>query len=168
MSHKTTTYYSIIRLSVKKAFQKIHFQIKHPQDAKFLTGIHQTAFYGTAKRLGRIGTELGIIKLAIAESGDVAYTDVVKRDTPIYQDLGDRFLRPYTSSQNLNSNFSVYGKRQTFYETYLNITEAIAEGYYEDTYNPSPNPFIQEINTAFFVPYEVLIYLRYELLTYSL
>lgn len=162
MNPKANYLYRKSALVVNRAYQKQLFQIHHPEDTFVLSGILPLVRFANGKESTRLGTQMGVLKIAIAESGDVAYTTTVEKDPNVFTDRSEVFIPPY----NAFPSFSFSGKRYTYFETQLLITQAIAEGYYEDTFQPSltlpdtgaeaapvPSPF---------VPYQVHLYLRYE------
>lgn len=162
MNSKANFLYRKTVLSINRAYQKQLFQIPHPEDTFVLSGLLPLVRFATGKESTRLGSQMGILKIAIAESGDVAYTTSVEKDPNRFQDMAEAFIPPY----NEQPQFSFSGKRYTYFETTLLITQAIAEGYYEDTFQPAPmrsDTGGEPIPVPSpFVPYQVHLYLRYE------
>lgn len=148
-------------LSITKQFQKIHFTLRHPENALYLSGIAVT---GT--KVYEAGLEgitrpdsAGFLSLAIPEKGDVFYTEQVKSEKSKFLDFAEQRL----ALGFLKNAFGFSGKRKTYFDTCVPITEALMEGYYEDTsfvpviiflaFSPPPPPSI--------TPYTITLYLRY-------
>lgn len=96
------------------------------------------------------GANAGLLNLAIAEKGDVAYTEDVKADTNNYLD----FTEGQTFTMTIAKGISSEGRRLTYFETEYKITDAIMEGYYEDTFL-SAYGYVMDVQAALAVAFPV-------------
>ena len=99
----------------------------------------------------------GHLTLAIAEKGDVVYTEDVRVDNNDYSELLEKNLIPsFVPKEQYLS-----GKGKFYFETLFLITDAILEGYYEDLFFTAPLLKDETMyNTADL--YQVKIYIRYQ------
>lgn len=120
-------------LYITKPNQKIRFQIRHPENVYAITGIAVTCTLA-AKRRGKMkltgGSNAGTLHLAIAEKGDVAFTEDVKVDTNNYAESTEEQI----SVMGISKGISFEGKRLSYFQTHFKITDAIMEGYYWDSF----------------------------------
>ena len=76
----------------------------------------------------------GHLTLAIAEKGDVVYTEDVRVDNNDYSELLEKNLIPsFVPKEHYLS-----GKGKFYFETLFLITDALLEGYYEDLFFTAP------------------------------
>ncbi len=117
-------------LYITKPNQKIRFQIRHPENVHSIIGIAVTCSLSASRRSEKLGTNItaGNLHLAIAEKGDVAFTEDVKIDNNDYLDISEKQVFNILTPKDI----STAGKRQSYFETNYKITDAIIEGYYED------------------------------------
>lgn len=180
MSNRNHIQTKVNTLIIKKPFEKIRFQIRHPENAFAVIGIAiSTNLYllnlnggfnvggmsGSSPTLpATIDTNLetiaGKINLAIPDKGDVVYTDDVHISNNNFIDISQSRINATLSTLNfiqVNQNFSVSGKQFTFFETFYKIKSAILEGYYESNYLPPPP-------IQFSTPlYQVKVYIKYQM-----
>lgn len=99
----------------------------------------------------------GHLTLAIAEKGDVVYTEDVRIDNNDYSELLEKNLIPsFVPKEQYLS-----GKGKFYFETLFLITDAMLEGYYEDLFFTAPQLKNETVyNDA--VLYQVKIYIRYQ------
>jgi hypothetical protein len=99
----------------------------------------------------------GHLTLAIAEKGDVVYTEDVRVDNNDYSELLEKNLIPsFVPKEQYLS-----GKGKFYFETLFLITDAILEGYYEDLFFTAPQLKNETVyNDA--ALYQVKIYIRYQ------
>lgn len=140
-------------LLISKPNQKLRFQIRHPENAERIIGLATSCshFAQSVFDLAK-GSTVGYLTLSIAEKGDLAFGQDVKWDKNEYQDITEKNCRA------LHGNtLSKIGTRQSYFETDLEITKAVMEGFYEDVFlgpitleindgvvtyqSPVPNPF---------------------------
>lgn len=170
MKKETGIKYLVKVLFITKPAQKIHFTVRHPENALFLTGIAVTGT-NVLKR-GVEGIKLpditGVLSLAIPEQGDVFYTQEVKSESGIFLDVVERRIQ----ASFLRKDFGRSGKRYDYFDTCVRITDAAIEGYYEDAANSRGiiiGPKLIEPIGIIPVPapsrilYRITLYLRYQL-----
>ena len=102
---------------------------------------------------------VGHLTLAIAEKGDVIFTDDVQLDNNNYSDLWERNF--FGSS--MPKFYYLSGKGKPYFETNYLVTESILEGYYEDAFFPKlkPNEEPPKVKGNL---YQVRVYIRYQTL----
>lgn len=131
MSHRHPIKETVKVLYITKPNQKIRFQIRHPENVYSITGIAVTCSLAARRKVkGGAGSNAGTLHLAIAEKGDVAFTEDVRVDINNYFD----FTEQQVSRIGISEGISFEGKRLTYFETNFKITDAIIEGYYEDSF----------------------------------
>ena len=99
----------------------------------------------------------GHLTLAIAEKGDVVYTEDVRVDNNDYSELLEKNLIPsFVPKEQYLS-----GKGKFYFETLFLITDAVLEGYYEDLFFTAP--LLKEESMYKDTDlYQVKIYIRYQ------
>lgn len=153
-------------LTITKPNQKIRFQIRHPENVYAIIGIAVTCSLGLSGKDGDMASGQRAIKnmaghltLAIAEKGDVIFTDDVQVDTNNYTDLIEKRI--------IGSFFPGFynwsGTGKVYFETNYLVTESILEGYYEDAFFPKLTLNDDPPNRAETL-YQVRVYLRYQTL----
>jgi len=146
-------------ITVTKQNQKIHFQLRHPENVSTMIGIAVTASLSTLSDIVPPVPALndsnmaGHLSLALPQKGDVVFSDDVKIDNNDYADIPEKII------YGLQSNIAASKKRQYYFETEYKTDRAVLEGYYEDIFAPSLTdengilkPFL----------YKVRIYVRYQ------
>jgi hypothetical protein len=99
----------------------------------------------------------GHLTLAIAEKGDVVYTEDIRVDNNDYSELLEKNLIPsFVPKEQYLS-----GKGKFYFETLFLITDAILEGYYEDLFFTAPL-LKEESMYKDTELYQVKIYIRYQ------
>jgi len=158
--------YVVKILYITKGLQKIHFTLKHPENAIYLTGIAVSGTYGRA--YGVIGREeriftdtTGTLSLAIPEKGDVFYTESLKIETGDFSEFVEETIAPNF----FNPRFGFSAKRYEYFTTAVPITGNLMEGYYEDfVVPPRGGGFILIDGGDRSVSYyKVTLYLRYQM-----
>lgn len=154
--------YVVKVLLITRAAQKIHFTVRHPENALFLTGIFVSSSNITRDTFGEAGTPndvAGTLSLAIPQKGDVFYNEAVFSEPNHYND--DVLLS--ISSDSLSNMASGIRAKNDYLSTCVPICEAMMEGYYEDLFHlrPSPPPKIKA--PVRFGGYKITLYLRYEM-----
>lgn len=99
----------------------------------------------------------GHLTLAIAEKGDVVYTEDVRVDNNDYSELLEKNLIPSIAPKEQYLS----GKGKFYFETLFLITDALLEGYYEDLFFTAPLLKDETIYSDV-VLYQVKIYIRYQ------
>lgn len=99
----------------------------------------------------------GHLTLAIAEKGDVVYTEDVRADNNDYSELLEKnLILSFVPKEQYLS-----GKGKFYFETFFLITDAILEGYYEDLFFTAPllkeESMYKDTNL-----YQVKVYIRYQ------
>jgi len=145
---------------ITKGLQKILFRIKHPENARYLTGIAISGTYGRPFGLiirdERVNTDTtGVLSLAIPESGDVFYTDHLKIETGDFSEFVEETIAPGF----LNPRFGFCAKRYEYFPTQVPITGNLMEGFYEDVVIPPGGGTI--LLSGYY--YKVTLYLRYQM-----
>lgn len=141
-------------LTITKPTQKIRFQIRHPENVYSITGIAVTCSLVSILRGGGGSSTAGTLTLAIADKGDVVFNEDVKRDNNDYIDEIEKQINATLFSKEL----SFSGKRLTYFETQFIITEAVLDGFYEDTFYANRGDVIPRDT----ILYKVTIYIRYQ------
>ena len=162
--------YVVKVISVTKGSQKIHFSVRHPENAFFLSGLAVTTNVISMEGL-KAGSfpfnqlltvaansvfnynAAGKLALAIPNKGDVFYS----ADIRLGIDNSIEVIDQLTNAVYLSKMFAVSGKRQSYFETHLRIEDTILEGFYEDQ--------SVAMKAKFLSPYKVTLYLRYQLKT---
>ena len=106
--------------------------------------------------LNTISDIAGNLTLAIAEKGDVVFTEDVSIDNNDYSDLLEKTLvYSFVPQEEYLS-----GKGQFYFDTKYLITESMLEGYYEDVFLGA----IKKIKGGYLnkLPYKVSVYIRYQ------
>lgn len=188
MSREAATYLKdqIKTIRITKPNQKIRFQVRHPENALSLVGIAVSCNAYAFRELDIIkGKTAGHLSLMIAEKGDVAFGEDVQIDNNQYNDLTEK--RCWFEAA---KTISKIGKRLSYFETNYKITQALMEGYYEDTFlgnvslnatgaivsvSAIPNnplflqanevylPIIAPVTIPETLPYSVTLYLTYQI-----
>ena len=165
-------------ISITKAAQKIHFTVRHPENATCLSGIAITATCYVRRLINRdmvtrtVNDMTGFLSLAIPNKGDVFYSDHIKIETDNFLDKTEQLTRSIL----LGQKFEFAGKRAEYFDTEMPITDALMEGYYEDVssgnntsivFNSTPRldinlqlPTLQQVRNPV-ANYKVRLYLRY-------
>jgi len=155
--------YVVKVIYITKPLQKIHFTVRHPENACYLSGIKVNTNNILAKivRDGQIQNDVtGFLSLAIPQEGDVFYTEEVFSEIPDYAAL---VLNELNAIESGGKNPR---KKNDYFNTCVQITEAMMEGYYEDAafgmvlspVKPKGGFDIRKINF-----YKITLYLRYQL-----
>jgi len=155
--------YVVKVIYITKPLQKIHFTVRHPENACYLSGIKVSTnnILGEILKVGQIQNDVtGFLSLAIPQEGDVFYTEEVFSEIPDYAAIVLKEL----SAMELGGKTP--RKKNDYFNTCVQINEAIMEGYYEDTafsmvlspVKPKGEFDIRKIN-----PYKITLYLRYQL-----
>lgn len=99
----------------------------------------------------------GHLTLAIAEKGDVVYTEDVRVDNNDYSELLEKnLILSFVPKEQYLS-----GKGKFYFETLFLITDALLEGYYEDLFFTAP--LLKEESMYKDTDlYQVKIYIRYQ------
>ena len=146
-------------LYITKPNQKIKFQIRHPENVYAIIGIAVTCSLALSKdERGIKANTAGVLNLAIAEKGDVAFSEDLKLDNNNYLDATEKQI----NSLGTPNGIQYIGKRLHYFETNYRITEALLEGYYEDVFSQKVN---EPIKSNFL--YKVSVYIRYQTLKSS-
>lgn len=153
-------------LSITKPNQKIRFQIRHPENVYAVIGIAVTCSLGLSGKDGDMASGQRAIKnmaghltLAIAEKGDVIFTDDVQLDNNNYSDALERKV----FGTFIPKFYYLSGRGKPYFETNYLVTESILEGYYEDAFFPKLKPNEEPPNGK--EPfYQVRVYIRYQTL----
>jgi len=145
-------------ITVTKPYQKINFQIRHPENMEAIIGIAVTSDKmpdapPPASTGAPLGSMVGQLSLSIPQKGDIVFGDDVMIDNNDYSDLTEKtvFGLIYDISQSK--------KKGLYFETLYPVDKAMLEGYYEDVYAPSL------FNShGDFLPYlyKIRIYIRYK------
>lgn len=146
-------------LPIYELGQKIHFTVRHPENAECLTGLAVTC-----TRMRQQGFEgslqpdyAGTLALAIPEKGDVFYTETVKAEKPDFRDFAEKKINlPFTTYP-----FGFSGKRIEYFDTVIPATHALLEGYYEDS--AVEGGLIIIGGDASLALYKLTLYLRYKM-----
>ena len=171
--------YVVKVISITKAAQKIHFTVRHPENATCLSGIAITGTCYLRRLINRdmitktVNDITGFLSLAIPNKGDVFYSDHIKIETDNFLDKKEQLI----GSAFLAKKFEFAGKRAEYFDTDIPITDALMEGYYEDVsaannttivFNSTPrldiNPVLatfQQVHNNPEANYKVRLYLRY-------
>jgi len=155
MSSKFPIKTTVTTLIVKNPFQKINFQIRHPENTESIIGIAVTCnlsfgFFDPA--LGIIKDTAGYLSLAIPQQGDVVYGEDVKLDNNDYSDITTKMIfgivHPVGEAK----------KRDFFLSTHIRTDKAMLEGFYEDVFAHNSIP---DMGIPVY-PYRIKIYLKYQ------
>jgi hypothetical protein len=157
MSNRNVIKNTVKVLTIDKPNQKIRFQIRHPENVYAIIGIAVTCSLTNTKMTYAWGDVAGHLTLAIAEKGDVVFTEDVKKDNNEYFDqienmVGITYI-PYVEHQT--------GNGKHYFETNYIVTESILEGYYEDLFFPKP-VLLSNSNSPTKDLYQVRVYIRYQ------
>ncbi len=158
MSNRHPIKEKVILLNITKPKQKIRFQIRHPETVNSIIGLAVTSnlsYLITSKT--NYGNTAGVLTIAIAQQGDISYSEAVRIDNNDYVDFTEKTIYNTNSEVELTK----IGKRITYFETHFPIKEAISEGYYEDVFLKDPL-LIEEFISKGDVFYQVRIYIRYD------
>jgi hypothetical protein len=99
----------------------------------------------------------GHLTLAIAEKGDVVFTEDVRVDNNDYSEILEKNLTPsFVPREQYLS-----GKGKFYFETKYLITDSILEGYYEDLFFNKPT-LKEELFYKDTDLYQVKVYIRYQ------
>lgn len=138
-------------LPITRPGQKIHFTVRHPENALFLTGIAVTGTKILNPDDPRAGDNTGVLSLAIADEGDVFYTEEIKSERGTAGRIQGSFKK----------TFGFSAKRFEYFDTCKRITDASLEGFYEDT-----SGLVRE-SPSEVIPlgplYKIILYLRYQM-----
>ncbi len=143
-------------ITITKQLQKINFQIRHPENVFAIVGIAVTCNKipeFTGDLLPSKGNTAGHISMAIAQKGDVVFSDDVKVDANDYADIPEK--RVYC----LQFDIASAKKRQLYFKTFYRIDKALLECFYEDSYSPTLTN-IEGIVLPYL--YKIRIYIRYQ------
>lgn len=149
--------YLVVPIAVTKALQKIHLQVRHPENAEAITGIAVNMNFHICSCTSAT-TSIAHISLAIPQQGDVVYNDLLKVIQNDYREQEEKIINSNLPS----ATFPFSGKKLSYFETYYPIEQAIAEVFFESYYNPPPPTDPESPNPAAF---EVKLYIRYKLKT---
>lgn len=143
-------------LPITRPGQKIHFTVRHPENALFLTGIAVTGTKILNPDDTRAGDNTGVLSLAIAEEGDVFYTEEIK---------SERGRAEGRIQGSFKKRFGFSGKRFEYFDTCKKITDASLEGFYEDAGSgPTGPPHDSDVIVIPLRPlYKITLYLRYQM-----
>jgi hypothetical protein len=124
--------YVVKVLQITRGGQKIHFTIRHPENARCLTGVAMTTSNASLRHIDASPkpTVCGTLALAIADKGDVFYTDGLRIDVNDVRDYVEGIQSGYAFSK---GDHGRAGTRMGYFETCIPICSALMEGYYEDT-----------------------------------
>ncbi len=179
--------YSIHTIKITKPYQKSLFQIRHPENAQAIIGFYSNCNLGFPNNRTYKGEKVGSVTLAISDGGDIVYGSLIAFDTVEHLDFfSKQVLTP-------SLQFNATKKNKISYEpTYIKISDAIIEGYYEDYFppvftlpptepptggggviqngndagggieNPTAPSSDPNTTTPVFRPYQVNIYVQYE------
>lgn len=155
MTSKFPIKITVTTLIVKKPFQKINFQVRHPENTESIIGIAVTCnlslgFFDPA--LGFLTDTAGYLSLAVPQSGDVVYGEDVKQDNNDYSDIPTKMI------YGLVHPIGEAKKRDFFLSTHIKTDKAMLEGFYEDILSQNPIP---DIGIPLY-PYRIKIYLKYQ------
>jgi len=159
MKKETGIKYVVKVLRITKRGEKIHFTLKHPENALWLNGIALTT--SDIRRRGVEGSltsdTTGTLSLAIPDKGDVFYSEEVKSETGNFKDFIEQRLRQEFSGK----EFSLSGTRREYFTTWIPVTEALLEGFYAE--NPSAGRPARLAGDLLSLVefYKVTLYLRY-------
>lgn len=149
--------YTVKVVSISNLGQKVHFTIRHPEDAEMITGIAVTAT--KLRPSGRAvfqSDTTGHLSLASPDKGDVFYTESIKAEQFDFRDLTEKRIGlAYVPKQ-----FGFSGKRLEYFNTAIDTSQALLEGYYEDG---SSSGLVIIGGDAHRELYRVTLYLRYKM-----
>lgn len=162
--------YVVKVLFITRPLHKLHFTVRHPESALFLTGIFATTSKVSKGAFGDGGTPndaVGALSLAIPQKGDVFYNEAIFCEPADYN--GD-ILRAISSDSISNMSNGIKTKKD-YFRTSVPICEAMMEGFYEDAYYTKPlfPPKLAEpigiipLATPLKILYKISLYLRYEM-----
>jgi len=147
-------------ITVTKQNQKIHFQIRHPENTEAVIGIAVTSNLTpdiTDSSGGSTPPDLrntsGYLMLSIPQKGDEVYSEDVKLDKNEYSDFIEKAI------SGIQNNISKSKKRHFYFDTFFPVDKAILEGFYEDVYSPSLYDFTGHLRSSL---YQIRIYIRYQ------
>ena len=133
MKKETGIKYVVKLIYITKPLQKIHFTIRHPENALHITGIAVTGTNNVIRderlRERNLKKITGAISLAIPEEGDVFYTEEVRTETIDFRE----FLENKIDWGIANVLYAYAAKPYDYFDTCIPVKEALLEGYYEDT-----------------------------------
>lgn len=151
--------YVVKALPIYEWGKKIHFTLRHPENAECITGIAVTCTRMRPQGLegSLLADVAGTLALAIPAKGDVFYTESVKAEKADFREFAEK--RTGLGFYSYLYGFS--GKGIGYFDVSVPITQPILEGYYEDSaiedgiiiIGGDPPPWI----------YKVHLYLRYKM-----
>lgn len=141
---------TIKKLLITKPNQKIRFQIRHPENAAHIIGLTATCSqYPQSTFTLTRGSTVGYLTLSIAEKGDLAFGQDVKWDKNTLQDITEKKCQAFQATP-----IAKIATQQSYFETDLEITKAVMEGFYEDVF--LDNDALEISQALFSVPVPVL------------
>lgn len=131
MKKETGIKYVVKVLSITKRGQKIHFTVKHPENALWLNGIAVTTSNIRPRNFdGPFPLDItGALSLAIPDKGDVFYTEEIKLETNVFKDFVEQRIRQEMAGK----EFSQSGTRREYFTTWIPVSEALMEGFFAES-----------------------------------
>src|SRR6185312_6710456 len=115
--------YVVKVISITKSLQKMHFVLRHPENATCLSGIAVTTTCFSDNLLGPEGRprnksdNAGFLSLATPNKGDVFYSEDLKVEQGEFRDTTELLINPPFPS----GEFEFYGKRYEYLDTAMPI-----------------------------------------------
>lgn len=139
--------------------EKKHFTVRHPENAECLTGIAITCTRMRQRPFweGLLPDIAGTLALAIPDKGDVFFSESVKAEKEDFRDLTEIRLRLALRA----TRFGMSGTRMEYANLSIPVTQAVMEGYYEDSaVEGGPTVILDSAPPHL---YQVSLYLRYKM-----